>query len=72
MNSTLTNKYANLSPGDPARVDDHTVLNLPHEVAQVRGEKQQMWRPGTISYKKKFECEKEKDLCIVALLSNCS
>ena len=72
MNSTLTNKYANLSPGDPARVDDHTVLNLPHEVAQVGGEKQQMWCPGTIFNKKKLECEKEKDLCIVALLSNCS
>ena len=48
----IVESYANLSPGDPARVDDHTVLNLPHEVAQVRGEKQQMWRPGTISYKK--------------------
>ena len=56
----IVESYANLSPGDPARVDDHTVLNLPHEVAQVGGEKQQMWRPGTISYKKKLECEKEK------------
>ena len=35
-----------LTPGDPTRIDDCALLNLPHKVAEVRGEEQHMGHPG--------------------------